>query len=121
MASPDLDAARSLVCVDCWDGLFARENFRGIWENPGALVGNRPQRSFVYTSTWNRISDASSQGGCNWCSLLLSSVSANRAMHHDYSEEKGSFFRTKVIRVRVAFGPPTYAGKVLIGAQLVGA
>ena len=74
--------------------------------------------SFSYTSTWNRIA-ASSRGGCNWCSLLLSSV--DPAKYNNYSEDENSIFRTMGLTIRVAFGLPQYAGKVLISAQLIGA
>jgi hypothetical protein len=112
------DTARSLVCDTCWSGLFSREAFRDIWENPGLLLDVKKIRSFSYTSTWNRIG-VSTQAGCNWCSLLLGSVDPTK--HWDYSEDEDSFFRTVSRTIRVAFGLPAYFEKVLMGAQLVGA
>ncbi|KAJ6493053.1 HET-domain-containing protein [Mycena sanguinolenta] len=109
--------ARSLVCVDCWDTLFAPNNFREIWENPGES-DTPTQRSFSYTSTWNRIA-ASSRRGCDWCTLLLSSVDPTR--NSLYSEDEESNYRTMLRTVRVAFRPMVldYVGQVLLRAQIV--
>ncbi|KAK3339931.1 HET-domain-containing protein [Lasiosphaeria hispida] len=112
------DGARSLVCGLCWNGLFSRQSFREIWESPGSLIDVKKQKSFSYSSTWNRI-DASSRAGCNWCSLLLGSV--DPTMHDCYSEDEDSLFRTFGRTIRVAFGKPSYFEGVLMGAQLVSA
>ncbi|KAL6818834.1 heterokaryon incompatibility protein domain-containing protein [Trichoderma sp. SZMC 28013] len=107
------DAARSLVCDNCWNGLFAHANFRSPWENPGwennSSSLNPELKFYNYTSTWSEI-DASSQAGCNWCSLLLSSAKA---------ENDKNPLTYLTLKVRVSFQPPIWAGKDIIGAQHV--
>ncbi|KAK0444397.1 HET-domain-containing protein [Armillaria borealis] len=112
------DVIRSLVCNDCWDSLFVYDSFREIWEGQSILnVRNPAFKSFVYKSTWGRI-DTSSQNGCEWCSLLLSSI--NPEKHYDYSDDRSDFFWTKPLSVRVAFAVPQHTAETLISSHLVG-
>ncbi|KAF2963593.1 hypothetical protein GQX73_g9992 [Xylaria multiplex] len=111
-----VDVARSLVCDDCWNGLFARENFQDVWANPGFFFDSPTTKPYTYASTWDRI-DQSSRAGCNWCSLLLSSAKSNKL--YDYPDDEESSLRSRYLEIGVAFKPPSYDGKVLIGAQRV--
>lgn len=108
MDTLNADAARSLVCDKCWNGFFARANFRSAWESPGTL--REPElRCYNYTSRWSEI-DASRQAGCNWCSLLLSSAKG---------DADGYPISSMTLKIQVSFEPPFYAGKDIIGAQHV--
>ncbi|KAI1466121.1 heterokaryon incompatibility protein-domain-containing protein [Daldinia caldariorum] len=110
------DTARSLVCNDCWNGLFARGNFRDIWENLGFFSSSPKARLYTYTSTWNQI-EQSSQGGCNWCTLLVSTAKSDK--RYNYPHDEDAFFRSFTQTFTVSFKPPSYDGKALVGAQLI--
>ncbi|KAI1808935.1 hypothetical protein F4811DRAFT_6666 [Daldinia bambusicola] len=73
-------------------------------------------RPYTYTSTWNQI-EQSSKGGCNWCTLLVSTAKSDKRCEYPY--DKDAFFRSWSQTFTVSFKPPNYDGKALVGAQLV--
>ncbi|KAI1788950.1 HET-domain-containing protein [Ganoderma leucocontextum] len=63
--------SQSLVCHFCWDtGPFATEPFQQAWNGQSSYSG------FTYTTTWAQI-QSSTDAGCRWCKLLLSTRTEN--------------------------------------------
>ncbi|KAI0355499.1 HET-domain-containing protein [Trametes cingulata] len=66
----------TLVCESCWNtGLFSQELFQQAWTSQRTSGAG-----YSYETTWKQLHE-SSQSGCPWCRLVLSTRTAN--MHKE--------------------------------------